>query len=125
MRFLLATALALPAAAASAAGITDYSSHKQPSLTLPAAGGSYTDPVFGTKVIRVTDSSYGAHCYHAYSYWPAFNYNDTRLLLGCDDKALLFKFDPSTDTVKPDGTLQGTTGYHVQWEGAVWSTTNA
>src|ERR1041384_3054614 len=51
-----------------AAGITDYSSHKVPTITMPKKGGSYIDPVFGTKVIRVTDSSNGSICTHAYSY---------------------------------------------------------
>jgi hypothetical protein len=125
IRNLLAlTVLNLPLVA-HAAGITDYSSHKPPSITYPSAGGSYTDPVFGTKIIRVTDSRYGTRCYHAYSYWPAFNYNDTRLLLACDDKALLFRFDPATDTLTADGTLQGSDGYHVQWEGALWSQISA
>jgi len=104
-----------------AAGITDYSSHKVPTITMPKKGGSYIDPVFGTKVIRVTDSSNGSICTHAYSYWPAFNHEDTRLLVMCDNLALLYKFDPATDTLTPDGTLQGADGPHVQMEGATWS----
>ncbi len=123
-RYLLILALSLPLLA-HAAGITDYSSHKPTAVTFPAAGGSYTDPVFGTKVIRVTDSRYGTHCMHAYSYWTAFNYNDTRLLLNCDGKSLLFKFDPNTDTLTADGTLSGSDGYKVQWEGAAWSQSSA
>jgi hypothetical protein len=116
----LPLALALPLTA-DADGITDYRSKKPPSITLPAAGKSYIDPVFGTKIIRVTDSNHGTRCFHAYSYWPAFNRNNTRLLLSCDDRGLLYRFDPSTDKVTPDGTLTGSTGYPVKWEGAVWS----
>src|SRR5678809_228360 len=103
---VLSLGLAIPAMA-SAAGIRDYSPRRPPSITLPAAGKGYIDPVFGTKIIRVTSSIYGTHCYHAYSYWPAFNVNDTRLLLACDDKALLFRFDAATGTVSYDGPLTG------------------
>jgi len=104
-----------------AAGIRDYSSHKPPSITLPAAGGSYIDPIFGTKIIRVTDSRDGNECYHAYSYWPAFNVDSTRLLIACDNQARLYRFDKSTDKLTADGTLEGDTGYDLRWEGAVWS----
>jgi len=106
---------------ADAAGITDYSSHKPGYVTMPKAGGSYIDPVFGTKVIRVTDASNGTLCTHAYSYWPAFNHEDTRLLLACDNLPLLYRFDPATDTLTPDGKLWGADGPHIQWEGATWS----
>src|SRR5262249_52844976 len=91
-----------------AAGITDYGSHRPPSISLPAAGGSYVDPVFGTKITRVTDSRYGGNCEHPYSYWPAMNHEDTRILLVCGASAMLFKFNPANDTVTPDGTLSGT-----------------
>jgi len=101
--------------------MTDYTSHQPPTITLPTAGGSYIDPVFGAKIIRVTDSKYGSSCMHAYSYWPAFNNDDTRLLLACASCPLLFKFDPTTDTVTPDGLLNGSDGPHVQFEGASWS----
>jgi hypothetical protein len=106
-----------------AAGITNYSSHKPSSVTLPSARGAYTDPVFGTRIIRVTDSRDGTVCTHAYSYWPAFNYNTTRLMISCDDVIKLFKFSPSTGILTADGTLTGTTGYKVQFEGATWSET--
>ena len=104
-----------------AAGIRDYSRRPPPGIDPPPAGQSYIDPVFGSKIIRVTDSRHGDDCYHAYSYWPAFNYNSTRLLIACDDKPLLFKFDQSTEALTPDGTLWGDSGYKVKWEGAVWS----
>jgi len=106
---------------ADAQGITDYSSHKPGNVTMPKAGGRYTDPVFGTRVIRVTDAGVGSICTHAYSYWPAFNHEDTRLLLACDNLPLLYKFDPATDTVTYDGKLWGADGPHIQFEGATWS----
>src|SRR5688572_31242169 len=84
-----------------AQGLTDRSVHAPPALTLPTAGGSYTDPIFGTKVLRVTDADDGTLCIHAYAYWPAFNTNNTRLLVSCDGVPLLYTFDPTTDTLTP------------------------
>ncbi len=110
-----------PSPGSGTGGLTDLSSHAPPSITLPAAGGSYVDPVFGSKIIRVTDEHAGTHCLHAYSYWPAFNADDTRLLISCDSVPLLYRFDPSTDTVTPDGALYGAGSPHIQFEGASWS----
>jgi hypothetical protein len=119
------TALALVSAAgiASAAGVTDYSSRKPASITLPAAGGKYVDPAFGSTIIRVTDSRDGTLCTHAYSYWAAFNWNNTRIMVACDDVVRIYRFNATYDKLTPDGTLTGSDGYPVQFEGATWSTT--
>jgi hypothetical protein len=38
--------------------LTDLNVHTEPSLpSLPAAGGTLTDPVFGTEILRVTDAT--------------------------------------------------------------------
>jgi MYXO-CTERM domain-containing protein len=107
------------AGSAGAAGLTDFSSHAPPDLVMPNAGGTFIDPVFGTRLTRVTDASDGTLCVNAYAYWPAFNLDDTRLLLACDDEARLYRFDGATLT--RDGTLRGTDGPPVQFEGASWS----
>ncbi|MBI3501905.1 MAG: hypothetical protein HY063_08930 [Bacteroidetes bacterium] len=39
-----------------------------PPPPLPAAGGTLTDPTFGTALLRVTDANDGAQNYHSYSY---------------------------------------------------------
>lgn len=104
-----------------AQGITDKSVRAVKSVTLPAAGGSYIDPVFGTKIIRVTDARDGIRCTHSYAYWPAFNSDGTRLMIACDDEIRLYRFDPYTDKLTPDGTLRGADGYKVQFDGATWS----
>lgn len=108
-------------AVAPGAGLRDTSGRRPPDVALPAAGGSYVDPVFGTKILRVTDASDGAHCVHAYSYWPAFNADSTRLLLACDGVPLLYRFDPLTGALAADGPLAGADGPAVQFEGASWS----
>jgi uncharacterized protein (TIGR03382 family) len=115
---LLGMAMAC-ASRALAAGITDESAHAPPPIALPAAGGAYIDPVFGTRVLRVTDERHGRRCVHAYSYWPALNRDATRLLLTCDDVPVLYRFD-GTGT-SPDGKLAGDDGPRVQASGASWS----
>src|SRR5512147_704992 len=89
-------------------GLRDASTHAPPPIDLPAAGGSYTDPVFGTRITRVTDERDGRLCVHAYSYWPAMNLDSTRLLLACDSVPLLYKFDGKK--LVRDGTLAGSDG---------------
>ena len=49
--------------------------------TLPAKGGKYTDPTWGTTVMRVTDATDGGDWGTAYSYWPSFNKDNTHLLV--------------------------------------------
>jgi hypothetical protein len=109
---------------AAAAGLTDLSSHAPPSVARPAAGASYVDPVFGTTITRITDASLGTLCVNAYSYWPAFNADDTRLMVGCDDVPYLYRFDAQTRAVTADGKLWGADGAKVQFEGAYWSNTD-
>jgi len=49
--------------------------------TLPAKGGKYIDPSWGTTVMRVTDATDGGDWGTVYSYWPAFNKDNTHLLV--------------------------------------------
>src|SRR5580704_17865774 len=51
-----------------------------PAPTLPAAGGTYQDPTFGTTILRVTDANDGALNMPLYSsIWPAFNADSSRI----------------------------------------------
>src|SRR2546421_648924 len=43
---------------------------------LPAAGGKFRDPVFGTEIMRVTDARDGAQNGTFYPHWPTFNADD-------------------------------------------------
>jgi len=61
---------------------TDYGVYPEPAPpTLPAAGGTFVDAVFGTTLLRVTDSNDGADNHQSYSYWPSFNKNSTLLYI--------------------------------------------
>jgi len=74
---------------------TDYGVYPEPSPpTLPAAGGTFTDAVFGTTLLRVTDASDGADNHHSYSYWPCFNKNSTLLYISnVSGTPTLYDFD--------------------------------
>ena len=67
--------------------------------TLPAGGGKFTDPDFGTEVMRLTgandDSTF---CSTPYSYWPAFNRDATRVLVQCNSATYFYAFDPNAFT---------------------------
>jgi len=70
---------------------------------LPRAGGKFTDPVFGTEIMRVTDAATapkGAGT--SYSYWASFNSDNTKLLVmetGAQQGASIYNFDPATFTL--------------------------
>ena len=54
VRALQLFVVALPSIAHTA-GLGDLSSHPSPAIALPVAGERYTDPVFGTTILRVTE----------------------------------------------------------------------
>jgi len=63
---------------------TDRGIYPEPALPqLPQAGGTFVDPTFGTTLMRVTDEADGKHCHNAYSYYPSFNRDSTRLHAQC------------------------------------------
>ena len=70
---------------------------KPPLPPLPKAGGKFTDPVFGTEIMRATDEhdgpapGFGTY----YSHWPTFNCNNTKLLIrkGFNAEAIIKDFD--------------------------------
>jgi len=105
----------------------DYGTYPvPPAPSLPAAGGTIVDPTFETTIMRLTDANDGPDCINAYSYWPTFNVNNTRLMVFSGTAPLLYQFDPANfrilgkeiwDTPTPIG---GTIG----WEDAIWSGSN-
>ena len=129
------------AAAALVAGIGGWVSAGQPAITpgvktdrgvypepalpnLPKGGGTYVDPTFGTTIMRLTDESDGKECQNAYSYYPTFNKDCTRLFVCCDGQAVLFQLDPQAFqrlskerlfAQKPPNRAE------PRWESAIWS----
>src|SRR5688572_3996162 len=81
MLALSAAFIGLACGAAHAEIKTDYGVYPAPAVTpaLPAAGQTLIDPVFGTKILRVTGPADGNDNITAYSYWPSFNRNSTRI----------------------------------------------
>ncbi|HLL17030.1 MAG TPA: hypothetical protein VK388_18360 [Pyrinomonadaceae bacterium] len=99
-----------------------------PAPALPRAGGKITDPIFGAEIMRVTEESDGKHGGTAYSYWPTFNRDNTRLLAQAENdsaRAVFFAFDPQTFTLgakQPPAKLPD--GSYPKFEDAIWSGTD-
>src|SRR5919206_3990305 len=71
-----------------------------PLPTLPAAGGKFRDPAFGTEVMRVTDERDGVENGNFYPHWPTFNADSTRLLVRRRDTGdAIYTFDPNAFTL--------------------------
>src|SRR5215510_13531553 len=83
------------------AGINDYSVLSPPDLVPLVRGEPYVDPRFGGRIVRVTDASAGKRCVTAYSWWPAWNADETMMLLGADDVPWIYSFDPETGRTAP------------------------
>jgi hypothetical protein len=109
---------------------TDHGIYPKPAPpVLPAAGGKFIDPTFGTQIMRATDShdapSPGLSTY--YSHWPTFNCNNTRLLIrkGETGDAIVKTFDPVNFTISSASIqLPGYRGSSMSWESSIWSNTD-
>jgi len=94
---------------------------------LPRAGGKFTDPTFGTLIMRATDATEcpSPGCSTFYSQWPTFNSDNTRILIrkGNSGDVVIKAFDPLNFTLGPilrtSPTLAG--GVALDWQGATWS----
>lgn len=80
-----------------------------PAPQLPSAGGSFLDPTFGTKIIRVTDANDGNANAIVYSYWQQWSLNSTKFWIARGNSGstvpTLYLFNPSTLTVSRAGAL--------------------
>jgi WD40 repeat protein len=103
--------------------LTDDAVHLEPSApSLPIAGSTATDPVFGSKILRVTDKNDGSDCQIFYSNMPALNVNNTKVAAMCRVgymRTKVWDFDAQTMTIS-NGRLQsneppGAQGYFTQW----------
>ncbi len=104
---------------------TDYNIYPEPRPpVLPAAGGTFVDPTFGTTIMRVTDERDGAFNVTNYSYYPSFNRDNSRLFIVSGGQPTLYSFDPTGFRVSAKrplftGSLPG--GGHPWSEDAIWS----
>ncbi len=116
---------AAQARAASPGVKTDYKVYPEPRPpVLPAAGGTFVDPTFGTTIMRVTDERDGAFNVTNYSYYPSFNRDNSRLFIVSGGQPTLYSFDPTGFRVSAKrplftGSLPG--GGHPWSEDAIWS----
>jgi hypothetical protein len=93
--------------------------------TLPAAGGTFVDPTFGTTIRRLTDASSlaGSSFYTGYSYWDTPNSNGSRLRLVTIAGGAFAQFDSTTGAIS---NLVEAPGGILSYEHSfIWSRTNA
>ncbi len=113
---------------------TDRKVYAKPALpVLPAAGGKFTDPVFGTLIMRATDEVEcpAPGCGTYYSHWPTFNSDSSFILVrrGETGDALIKPFDPVSFTVgtghQPKGIyIPGSGTASMKFESAIWHPTD-
>lgn len=121
---LFAIGAALPLGTAVKAALSVYGAKPLGTVAQPAKGSSYIDPVFGTKIIRLTDAADGGTSNIAYSYWPAFNSNSTKLIIAHDWNPWLYSFDPNTHAFTKLYSLFDCQCQEMQWQGMSWSATD-
>jgi hypothetical protein len=107
---------------------TDRGIYREPALpTLPAAGGKFFDPTFGTQIMRVTDANDGTSNGTWYSVWPTFNCDNTRLLARTNGGSTnaVYDFDPQTFTLGTKTVIPATPdSLAFLAESATWSSTD-
>ncbi|GIK16098.1 MAG: hypothetical protein BroJett003_10620 [Planctomycetota bacterium] len=110
---------------------TDREVHQPPALPeLPSAGGVFRDPTFCTSILRVTDERDGRYFQTAYSYWPTFNRDSSRIYLLQDDdglRAWTYEFDARRFRVSGKGAVldaPAPNGESPRTEDAIWSGTD-
>jgi hypothetical protein len=103
---------------------TDRRVYPEPPLPeLPAAGGKFRDPVFGTEIMRVTDERDGKSNGTFYPLWPTLNADSTRLLARSSEVGdRLYDFDPTAFRLGRKSPLPRLPDNGVLiTEGAIWS----
>jgi hypothetical protein len=103
---------------------TDRAVYRQPPPPpLPAAGGTFLDPTFGTTIMRLTDANDGTFNVNSYSYWPSLNKDSTRLWIITKPGAMLYSFDPVSFRVSNKRLLFSNlpNGHTPDANDAIWS----
>ncbi len=103
--------------------VTERTAFEHPAApALPDAGGTFTDPTFGTTLMRLTDAADGDDNQVAYSYWPTFNLDGTRAAVNTGALGFtLIDFDPAAFTAGSRRALPASPTGPVQFEDATWS----
>jgi hypothetical protein len=93
---------------------------------LPKANGIINDLSFNTSILRVTDEGDGKYCNNAYSYWPTFNCDNSKIYVLIDNNAYVYDFNPLTFQVNNKKALFESIpgGGWPSIEDAIWSGTN-
>ncbi|HUW56125.1 MAG TPA: hypothetical protein VMZ92_05780 [Planctomycetota bacterium] len=107
---------------------TDFGIYPEPPAPkLPKAGETFTDPTFGTTILRVTDEADG-DSQNAYSYWPSFNRDSTLFHIQTRKGGpTLYHFDPKAFKVtgkEPLFVRDPAFPGGMNWEGSIWSATD-
>lgn len=121
--FLLVVVVLMPMH--SWAFLTDTAVYPQPTApSLPTAGSKATDPVFGSTILRVTDTGDSSeYCETFYSNMPSLNVNNTKIAAQCkvgvSRRLKVWDFNATTMT-RSNGRFQsnesaGAQGYFTQW----------
>lgn len=99
----------------------NYATYRTTAPQIGRAGSTVTDPVLGTRILRLTDSSDGNKgCSIQYSSWPVFNKNSTRLAVICAygyKETVLYTFNPATFTAGARSTPDITCLSDFWWSG--------
>ena len=101
---------------------TDMAVYPEPPLpTMGPAGSTVIDPVFGTTILRVTDSTDASEVRVPYSQTPTFNVNTTRMYARAISPAgaMIIGFNPTTFTIGQKQIISspsdGILDYNGQW----------
>ena len=105
---------------------TDYNIYPEPPLpTLPAAGGKFTDPVFGTTIMRVTDELSGNDNHSAiFTQFQVFNADTTRFFVLSDGVPKLYDLNKTAFTISNKRNLFTSTGPGLRVWDINWDTSN-
>ena len=128
MRVFYLVLLPLLSAIPSWAFLSDMNVHPMPDAppALPTAGSTVTDPVFGSTILRVTDTGDSSgDCRTFYSNMPSLNVNNTKIAAQCMDgymRTKVWDFNAATMT-RSNGRLQSNEPAGAQAYFTLWSPT--
>ena len=112
-------------------GINDSSLVNIPSITQPVAGAWYTDPAFGTRILRMTDATTADSSHVPYAYWPSWNSTETKVWFqvypvgGIGSNSVKTLWDWNSSGVPSNKRNLQSGGTDLVAEGLIWSRVTA